>query len=372
MRRSRRPWPLTRLIALTVIVGVVLIAAGWWHRRQHAAPAPVTDDRIQQAISVKAAQQALADALPADQFSGVAAIFHDGKRIATLTRGQADRKRHIKNTPATLFEIDSVQKSLTAGLIMREVVAGKLDLYTHLSRYYPQVPGAQQITLRQMLDMTSGLSFHGAYIDRTYTSDAERIRRLIPHLRFSQRQYNHGVYQPATYNLLAGILEQVTHKSYHELFTSTYTDELGLHHTRFAYAKKRTGMAQGYGWGPDGISDAPLVKTSAAVAHQELGTGQVFMNVDDLYHAESALLSGPLLDARPSAWLFAPGSMTTYGGGLYQLPQYRFANGFGYGFQCFLRITQNGQDAVIVLVNCNTPNHLVQTAADQLAQQWLK
>ncbi len=379
MRRSKhRPQRrYSRVIGVAVIIGLVVVGAGWWggHKKAPAPSAPSAPTASLQTPTdpnPATAKQALATALPATQFTGVAAIYHHGKRIATLTRGEADRQRHEKNTVKTMFEIDSVQKSLTAGLVMQAVAAGKLDLHSLLSRYYPQITGANQITLRQMLDMTSGLTYHGSFLAPDYISDDVRIQRLIAHLGFDRQQYDHGVYQPANYVLLAGILEQATHKSYQQLFTDTYLNSLALPHTRFAYAKNQHNMATGYGWGSAGLADAPRIKTSDATKHQELGTGQIFMSIDDLYQAEQALVNGPLLSVKDSAWLFAPGSNTTYGGGLYQMPQYRFANGFGYGFQCFMRITQDGQDAVIVMANCNTPNQVLKNAADKLAGQWLR
>ncbi|WP_461215412.1 serine hydrolase domain-containing protein [Lacticaseibacillus sp. GG6-2] len=373
MRRSKHRAPRRGygwLIGAIIIIGLVVGVAGRYVLKKKAAAQPTTTQVQHPLVAAKAEQALLAD-LPPDQFSGVAAIYHDGKRIATLTRGQADRRHHVKNTMTTMFEIDSVQKALTAGLVMREVNAGKLSLNTALSRYYPQVPGATKITLRQMLDMTSGLVYHGNLSGPTYTNDAVRIQQLITHLSFDTRAYNHGGYQPANYILLAGILEQVTHKRYQQLFTATYMKQLKLQHTRFAYANNHQNMASGYGWGPNGLRDAPLIKTSNAAKHQELGTGQIFMNVDDLYHAEHALLNGPLLSIQDSAWLFAPGSNSTYGGGLYQMPQYRLSNGFGYGYECFLRISQDGQDAVVVMANGSTPKLQLKNDADKLAQQWV-
>ncbi len=57
----------------------------------------------------------------------------------------------------TLYNIGSIQKGLTAVLIMRAVRDGKLFLTDTLARFYPYIPGAANITIQQMLQMASGL-----------------------------------------------------------------------------------------------------------------------------------------------------------------------------------------------------------------------
>ncbi|MGV7665782.1 hypothetical protein PJK52_29205, partial [Mycobacterium kansasii] len=54
-------------------------------------------------------------------------------------------------------------------------------------------------------------------------------------------------YQPICYALLAGILHQVTHDSYYELFYQQLVTPLNLNHTSFAQLRTTTkGMTVGY------------------------------------------------------------------------------------------------------------------------------
>ena len=46
---------------------------------------------------------------------------------------------------------------LTATMVMREVEKGKLSLDDSLSKFYPTVPGAEYVKIRNLLNMTSGL-----------------------------------------------------------------------------------------------------------------------------------------------------------------------------------------------------------------------
>ena len=61
------------------------------------------------------------------------------------------------NSTDTSYLINSVQKSMTAAMVMREVQKGKLSLDYKLSKYYPNVDGADSVKISNLLDMTSGL-----------------------------------------------------------------------------------------------------------------------------------------------------------------------------------------------------------------------
>jgi D-alanyl-D-alanine carboxypeptidase len=60
-------------------------------------------------------------------------------------------------TDASLFVLNSAAKTVVATMVMREIQDGRLSLDTRLSRFYPWLPDARGITMRMLLDMTSGL-----------------------------------------------------------------------------------------------------------------------------------------------------------------------------------------------------------------------
>src|SRR5438067_4741698 len=55
------------------------------------------------------------------------------------------------------MRIGSITKTFTATVILQLVDAGKLRLDDPVSTYQPQVPNGKNITIRQLLNMTSGL-----------------------------------------------------------------------------------------------------------------------------------------------------------------------------------------------------------------------
>ncbi len=57
----------------------------------------------------------------------------------------------------TAFELGSVTKTYTAALVLRLVAEGRLSLEDRLARWYPEIPGAEEITLERLLNHTHGL-----------------------------------------------------------------------------------------------------------------------------------------------------------------------------------------------------------------------
>ena len=55
---------------------------------------------------------------------------------------------------------------MTALLILKQIQSGKITFDTKLSEFYPQIPGSQQISIKNMLYMRSGL--HRTASPKTY------------------------------------------------------------------------------------------------------------------------------------------------------------------------------------------------------------
>lgn len=288
-------------------------------------------------------------------FSGSLLVVKDGKTVFQTSRGYSNFADGIQNTTATAYEIDSVQKSMTAALIMREVQKKKLSLNDKLHDFYPQIPGSKKITIRQMLDMTSGLILKGDVGPDKVLSDQDILNEDIGNIVFSKVMYKRWNYAPVNYNLLSGILEQITGRSYRYLFEKHFVKKLHLKHTVFAY-DETPGVQKASGYSNVDPLSARLdyrnaFDTKRFYQFDELGTGQVFMSTSDLWKVEKYIMTGSILTNKSRKQLFKPGSVSTYGGGLYHGTNDNFANGWGYGFQAVMHISDNGKDGVVLLEN---------------------
>ena len=148
VRRSAAP-----ILVAALFPGIV--AAGTARASERAAP---DLDRIDEFIRAE---------MSAQRIAGLAlAITHDGKPVHV--RGYGFGRTGEPVTRRTQFRIASLSKSFTAIAVLQLVEAGALDLDAPLARYLPAFapasPNLARITIRQLLNQTSGLADSG-FID---------------------------------------------------------------------------------------------------------------------------------------------------------------------------------------------------------------
>ena len=155
-------------------------------------------------------------------FSGVVLVLKDGKPIFTEAQGYTDDVKLQEVTLLTRFDIGSIQKDLTAILVLQAYDKGLLNPEDTLDKFSLGFtdPRAMNITIRQLLEHRSGFAdiFTAEYRSNPsiYNSIAKKLEILINEpLIFapgSDRKYsNYG------YVVLGAILEKITKLNYWEL-----------------------------------------------------------------------------------------------------------------------------------------------------------
>lgn len=119
-----------------------------------AAPAAAQD--------LTPAEAARIDAIVTDALakSGVPsasiAVVRDGRVVLAKAYGKAAETLPVAR-PDLPYQIASISKQFTAAALQLLENDGKLSLDDSVAKYFPDVSGAESITLRQLLDHTSGL-----------------------------------------------------------------------------------------------------------------------------------------------------------------------------------------------------------------------
>ncbi len=90
--------------------------------------------------------------------SAQVAVVEDGRIVFSKAYGAAQLSPLVPATTATRYEIASVSKEFTAAAALLLVEDGKLSLDDHVSKWFPDLTGADQITVRQLLSHTAGVS----------------------------------------------------------------------------------------------------------------------------------------------------------------------------------------------------------------------
>jgi len=157
------------------------------------------------------------------------------------TLGVADRTSEEPMMPDVHQRIGSVTKTFTATLLLQAEAEGLLSLDDTIDQYVEGVPNGDEITLRQMADMTSGIA--------SYTEDEQWQKEVLADPRRSWKPkelaqvgikdsplFDPGTkwhYSNTNYVLLGLVLEQVTGKPIGDLYSEQIIEPLGLKNTSF-------------------------------------------------------------------------------------------------------------------------------------------
>lgn len=156
--------------------------------------------------------------------------------VAVMVAGRLRLHHHA--APRPLLPIYSLTKTYLAALTLLAAGTCRLSLNTPVRRFYPDVPGAQEITLRHLLQHTSGLPDYGGLPE--YRAAVAGGGAAWPFEVFADHTYRRGLlfppgrgwaYSNTGYALLAGILEQIWQMPLAELFAQRVAAPLGLDHS---------------------------------------------------------------------------------------------------------------------------------------------
>jgi D-alanyl-D-alanine carboxypeptidase len=242
-------------VRATLVMVVVLATLGAGAMTSTAA-ASTARQRVQHRLS------AVLNQMEALQIPGFVVGVSGGK-VGTFERavGFANLQTQRRMTLDTHFRVGSVTKTFTATVILRLVEQGKLHLNDRLSRWEPRVPEANRITIRMLLNMTSGIWDEGGSGPNGAVSSLSAFWvewcNLRPTPKFCQHYFRpqkivdlaiqdsknitHGpAYQPGTwyysdtnYVILGIIAQRVTGKPFGELLKRYIFDPLHLKQTSF-------------------------------------------------------------------------------------------------------------------------------------------
>lgn len=207
------------------------------------------------------------------------------------------------------FRIGSATKTFTAAVVLQLVGEGRMSLGDTVEQWLPGVVrgngnDGSQITVRQLLQHTSGIPDVGPEISALKSADgyrAERFRTFTPEelvglaMRHPAKFFpGHGwSYSNTNYILAAVIIRKVTGRSWAREVKDRIIRSLGLRDTSTpgAFPFILGPHAQGYAaFGTETGIDVTELNSSMAV-----GSGSIISTAHDLNRFYAALLGGRLL-----------------------------------------------------------------------------
>ncbi|MEZ5428087.1 MAG: serine hydrolase domain-containing protein [Pyrinomonadaceae bacterium] len=232
----------------------------------------------------------------ARSFNGSVLIAKDGRILLEKSYGMANYELDIPNTPETKFHIASLSKSFTATAVLMLEERGKLSVRDPLSKFVPDFPNGDKITLHHLLTHTGGIARDLPDFDdrwplrHSLEQLVELIKKAPPEATEPDGKYR---YSNNGYRLLAYVIEKVSGKSYGEFLRQNIFDPLGMKDTGHDGDAGRLirGRASGYvPAGRDGFENAPFLDWTT-----KTGNGSLYSTVGDLYKFDRALYTEKLL-----------------------------------------------------------------------------
>ncbi|CAM5425700.1 D-aminopeptidase [Streptomyces avidinii] len=206
------------------------------------------------------------------------------------------------------FKIASQTKTFTANLVLQLVGEGKVALDDHVSRWVAGVPNGDRITIRQLLNHTSGLAdgftsptvqgqiATGCTVAELLAAEAKFPPVAPPGTKWSYSNYG--------YNLLGRVVELAGGQDLSAAVQQRIARPLGLRRTLLPTSGNGLSapFAHGYGLGgvgptqaPTAADDATALPASCLWAH-----GAMVSTLSDMRLWSRALATGALLE--PEVW----------------------------------------------------------------------
>lgn len=86
-----------------------------------------------------------------NKFNGSVLVSQKGKILLEKGYGVRNAQANTANDPNSIFQIYSVTKAFTSTVILKLVEMKKLSLSDKLSRFYPEFPKGDSITIEHLL-----------------------------------------------------------------------------------------------------------------------------------------------------------------------------------------------------------------------------
>lgn len=216
------------------------------------------------------------------------------KKITSYTSGFI--KRHGKEpvTDKTLYGVGSITKTFVAAALLQLQEEGKVRLDDPMGRYFHEYPRWQSITIRQLLNMTSGIANTDFSKERDdYETTVLTSKKIVDAIYQQPDLFAPGSewrYSNTNYFLLGLLIEKISGAPLNEVLTNRFFKPLRLTHTFYSdsfYSKNVIAqMAHAYAGKHD---------ITAFNASHYGPAGSMLMNSSDLLTWTHALLTPDII-----------------------------------------------------------------------------
>jgi CubicO group peptidase (beta-lactamase class C family) len=222
---------------------------------------PETRSAVDQAVTKVIAKSGIA--------SASIAIVKDGKLAYEQAYGFADLESKKAATPAMRYKIGSNSKQITATAILLLSDEGKISLDDPVSRFFPDLTRANEVTIRQLLSHTSGYEdFYPLDYVAPYMAKPSTPQKIMDIWGKKPLNFDPGTqwqYSNTNYTIAGAIVEKLAGQPIFDFVRARVFAPLGMKspidadkqpwskndpigYTRFALGPPRAAVPEGSAW----------------------------------------------------------------------------------------------------------------------------
>jgi D-alanyl-D-alanine carboxypeptidase len=282
--------PRSLILAAALIAPAVTLAACGHSETAHPPPAAAAPRTLQSDL-----HKVVTAGSP-----GVIALVNDGHKVRLHAAGVANTQSKRAMRPTDRYRVGSTAKTFVSTVALQLVGEGRMSLSDTVERWLPGIlPYGDQVTVRQLLNLTSGVPDHVGLVEAEWLKGnmtrSWSPRELVGLVAGKKPDFAPGTswaYSNTNYLLAGLIIERVTgHRLGDELARRIFAP-LHLRHTTFPVHE--TGFsgshASGYALVEDDVRDVTVLDPSGTWA-----AGNMVSTAPDIARFWRALLGGELL-----------------------------------------------------------------------------
>lgn len=226
-----------------VLSAVMLTAlAGCGAKPSESAAASATQAQTTQAQTTQSetistdVKSKLDKVLSDEKFRGIVQISKGGEVIYQYAQGNDDNGKAL--TPDASMPIGSVSKQFCAAAVMLLIENQKLSVDDTLDRYFPEYKNSKKLTVKHLLNMSSGLTNYLELVDMSAmgTDEYDNVNAIKKAIFSKEPRFEPGddyEYSNSNYFLLANIVEMASGIAYHKFLRDQFFEPLEMTHTGF-------------------------------------------------------------------------------------------------------------------------------------------
>lgn len=234
-----------------------------------------------------------------EKFNGSALVAYKGKIVLQKGYGLRNAADSSKNDANSIFQIGSITKQFTAAVIMNLHEQKMLNIQDKLSKYFPDYPKGDSITIEQLMTHTSGIYSYtndGEFMSKNIDKPLSR-QQMMALFKDKPLDFSPGTqwsYSNSGYVLLGYIIEDVAKTPYEiavrrYIFRKAKMKQSGFNFTHLQSPNKTIGY---FKLRKDGNTPAPIVDSSVSYS-----AGSIYSTTVDLYNWHLAVQGNKVMSS---------------------------------------------------------------------------